>query len=276
MSAYRGGATSVWEKQVTEFMKSGVFYCPDCGAELPMSDENARQAHYAVCEKRQRHILDMTRDEARLCIDTIHTHIRHARALVLELYERKGWQSLGYTSWRDCVAAEFQHSQTHMYRQLAAAFVEQIVAPDSPIGEIPESHLRPLAGLTAGEVRLIWDVMKDTSPDGKVTGAHAKSVASVLKEINQTGAIDDGTGNAIPVQQATLEHLKAAITEETFERMQRQREHIQSSAKRKTRLLHTLEFDAMTEFDLASLSLTMKRQMVGKHIQIVIREVEED
>lgn len=275
MTAYRGGAIDTWNKSVQSFVDANVFVCPDCGVDLPLDDTDAKQAHYAVCEKRRRHIVDMTSAEARLCVDSIHAHIRHARALILELYERKGWQALGYASWRACVSAEFEQSQTHMYRQLAAAFVEQVIAPDSPIGEIPESHLRPITGLTETQSQIVWQVVEDTAPAGKVTAAHVKSVVNIISEITATSALDDGTGNQIPIAQATTAHLKAAITEETYERMQRQKAHIEANSKRKTRLLHTVEFDAMSEFDLANLSLTMKRQMVGKHIQIVIKEVEE-
>ena len=114
----------------------------------------------------------MTESEARSCIDGINGHLRNARTLILDLYEREGWKVLGYLSWRECVSAEFQHSQTHMYRQLAAAFVEKVISPNGEIGVIHETHVRPLTSLTPDKQQLAWQVAQDTAPNGKVTEVH--------------------------------------------------------------------------------------------------------
>jgi hypothetical protein len=83
--------------------------------------------------------------EARQIVKNINRHADAMRRDLLELHDREGWRALGYPSWRDCVQAEFAQSAAYLYRQLAAAKIE--LAIDSPIGEIPESHLRPLAQL---------------------------------------------------------------------------------------------------------------------------------
>jgi N6-adenosine-specific RNA methylase IME4 len=118
----------------------------------------------------------------------------------------------------------------------AAEVVENL----SPIGDIlpeNEAQARPLTELDPEAQRLAWEVVKETAPLGKVTSTHVKSVVSVLKDILKTGAIDAGEGLDIPVSQATPDHLKAAITEETYERMKRQEAHIAERQKHRTDLV---------------------------------------
>ena len=99
-----------------------------------------------TCPKRA----PMTAAEARRCVAAINHHLDGARVLLLDLYERWGWQALGYASWRACATAEFGRSQAHLYRQLEAARVEREISPGGEIGAIPERQLRPLAALPAG------------------------------------------------------------------------------------------------------------------------------
>lgn len=96
-----------------------------------------------------------------------------------------------------------------------------------------ESQVRPLTPLAPEEQQIVWDVVQQTAPRGKVTADHVKSVVSVLKEVTATGAIDDGTGVSIPVAEATPMHIKAAVTEETYERMARQETHIAVKQEKK-------------------------------------------
>ncbi len=124
----------------------------------------------------------MTAPEARQCIAAIKAHLHGARALLLELEEREGWRALGYSSWRACVVAEFGQSQAYLYRQLAAAKIERVVEPFSPIGEIPEGQLRPLAALDSpDEQRAVWDTAKETAPNGRVTAAHVVQVITTTR-----------------------------------------------------------------------------------------------
>lgn len=122
----------------------------------------------------------MSADEAREYVTAIRQHLNSARALLLDLYERKGWQALGYDSWRACVVAEFGESQRHLYRQLEAAQVEHVICPNGQIGAIPESHLRPLAPYKDDPefVRETWEEAKRTAPDGKLTAAHVENVVA--------------------------------------------------------------------------------------------------
>lgn len=116
----------------------------------------------------------------------------------------------------------------------AAQVVENL--GDTPI-PANESQTRAMIGLSADEQRLAWQIVKETAPAGNVTAAHVKSVVNVLREVITTGAIDPGTGQSIPL---VADALKAAVTEETYERMRRQQQHIADSQAGRTR--HVIEY----------------------------------
>lgn len=127
----------------------------------------------------------MSEQEARTCVDTIRRGMENVRRSVYELYQRKGWLALGYSSWRDCVVAEFGQSKSQLYRELDAARIEANLQRDnvSPIGEIgaiPEGQLRPLAALPAEQQREVWERAVETAPDGKLTGAHVAATAAAV------------------------------------------------------------------------------------------------
>lgn len=175
----------------------------------------------------------MHKDEARRCIDGINNHLANARLLLLELYERRGWEALGYNNWRECVVAEFEQSQTHLYRLLQTAKYEREISPIGEIGTYPESHIRALiqADVQPEDAKLIIAVAKQVAPDGKPTAATIKSMATVLKEVTITRALDDGSGEQIDVAQV----FKAAVLEETSERMLRHEQHIKDHYERQER-----------------------------------------
>ena len=125
--------------------------------------------------------------EARLLVNRIRAHINDARALVLELYEREGWRSLGYNSWRECVVAEFDQSQSRLYQLLDAAQVERnistIVENSSPIHE---AVLRPLAGLEPDQQREAWKMATEATPTP--TAEHVARVAYSLRPVKKKSA----------------------------------------------------------------------------------------
>lgn len=132
-------------------------------------------------------VIMMTADEARDVVQQINSHLNSARKLLLDLHERRGWEALGYASWRDCATAEFGESQTRVYQLLSAAKIEKEISTiveiseDSPMGEIPESHLRPLAQLnTANQRNKAWQQAVETAPNGKVTAKHVQSVVDQM------------------------------------------------------------------------------------------------
>lgn len=123
----------------------------------------------------------MTIDEARQCVDGINASITNARVLLWELYTREGWKTLGYSSWRECVAAEFNQSQAYLYRQLKAAEIEQNISPIGEIGRISESRVRPLTALPPAQQAEAWQKAVETS-NGKPT---AKDVQAAVNDIKR-------------------------------------------------------------------------------------------
>lgn len=92
----------------------------------------------------------MSATEARECINAIKGNLESLRLMLLELYRRRGWSALEYTSWEDCAVAEFGKSRAYTFRLLAAAQVEENIADavESTIvdlDDIPVSHLTELA-----------------------------------------------------------------------------------------------------------------------------------
>jgi hypothetical protein len=67
---------------------------------------------------------------AMLLCKRIRQNMTDARSALVELYEGKGWQALGYDSWRECVATEFGEHQRTLYRHLEAALVLREIEAD--------------------------------------------------------------------------------------------------------------------------------------------------
>ncbi len=71
--------------------------------------------------------------------------------MLLDLDRRRGWEALGYTSFRECAVAEFGKSQGYVYKLLHAAEVDENLATSevypmdkSEIASIPTSHKEEL------------------------------------------------------------------------------------------------------------------------------------
>jgi len=95
---------------------------------------------------------DMTRDEARECIQSIKDNLQAARRQAYALWSRRGWKTLGYTSFHDCVKAEFNAvSVQHVFRLKDAAIVEHNLSPAGEKPDLPERHARALKALTRPE-----------------------------------------------------------------------------------------------------------------------------
>lgn len=87
-----------------------------------------------------------------------------------------------------------------------------------------ESQIRPLTQLEPEAQQIVWEVVQKTSPTGKVTAEHVKSVANVFKEI-----IETKENNEIDIPNL----VKAAITEETFNRWQEQKQALKEKDEKR-------------------------------------------
>ena len=131
-------------------------------------------------------LIPMTSEEARACVADIKAGFQNLRRRVLDLYDREGWRALGYTSWRECVVAEFQQSQAYLYRTLSAAQIEKEISPMGEIGIIPERQLRVLAPLEPEERGEVWSKAVETAPNGKLTVSHIEKTAARVLVKTQT------------------------------------------------------------------------------------------
>jgi len=130
----------------------------------------------------------MTTDEARACVETINQQINGARADLLRLYEGRGWEALGYESWRACAVAEFGQSQARVYQLLQAAEIERRVSTKVEIDTIPERHLRPLAVLPEDQQAEAYLEAVETAPEGKPTAAHVAATVDRFRRADVDAA----------------------------------------------------------------------------------------
>ena len=85
----------------------------------------------------------MSAADAQQCLDEIRVGTLAIKEKLIELYEGRGWEALGYDSWRACIQAELKVGTSQAYRLLDAAYVEKEL---SPTGEkVKESQARELA-----------------------------------------------------------------------------------------------------------------------------------
>ncbi|MBU0958562.1 MAG: hypothetical protein KKB31_01325 [Nanoarchaeota archaeon] len=117
----------------------------------------------------------MTTEEAHQCVEQINSNLSNTRELLLDLYEREGWVSLGYKSWRECVVKEFKQNENYLYKQLAAAQTERNICTIVQ-KQIPEGQLRLLSKLDPDQQKEAWQTAVETAPEGKVTARHVETV----------------------------------------------------------------------------------------------------
>jgi hypothetical protein len=122
--------------------------------------------------------LPMTPTEARAKHEQLKSIHHLARALLLEMRDRKGWQALGFESFEAYGEQEWNYSQSYIYRLSKA---EEIQATLSPIGEIPETHLRPLGSVPEGERQAIFDEA-NRKAEAAGQARTAKMVAEAVKD----------------------------------------------------------------------------------------------
>jgi hypothetical protein len=166
----------------------------------------------------------MTEAEARATIEKINNHAGQIRALLLALYEREGWKALGYSSWRQCITAEFKESESYLYRLLEAGKTEknitQVVQNQqnvSPIGEkepIKESVLRPLSKLKKPEQqREAW---KEATRDNN-TKPSAKQVETAVAKVSRTVTPEDPPQSSVEADETpTTEQVHQASAKSLF------------------------------------------------------------
>ena len=133
-----------------------------------------------------------------------------------------------YPSFEGYVAVRWGFTRQRAYQLISAAVVADNLSAVKPKG-FNERQARALAPLSPDEQRVVYEVVRASSPNGKITESHIKSVATVVGEISRFDAIDDGSGEMVRWSELSAERkvslLQVNVTEDTFERFQRQRAH---------------------------------------------------
>lgn len=124
-------------------------------------------------------IAPMTKDEARELVIKIKAGISAVGEKLLELYEREGWKTLGYSSWRECVITEFDFEKSRVYELLNFAKVIRNLSAIAEKYPLPanEAQARPLSKLTPQLQCTVWPIVVETAPNGKITTNHVRRMA---------------------------------------------------------------------------------------------------
>lgn len=136
-----------------------------------------------------------------------------------------------YATFEDYCQERWGMTRQRVYQLIAAAAVVENV---NNCLHLPsnEAQARELTQLDEAAQQAVWQIAVNTATknaDDKplVTAAHIKSVVSVLTEVVKAGGLDDGSGEVKPLGKL----IDAAVTEETYERMMRQKEYIRQNSR---------------------------------------------
>lgn len=145
---------------------------------------------------------DMTFDEAQAKHNELKSLHSAMRLLLLEMRDRKGWLALGFESWEKYGELEWSYSKSQLDRLATAARIEHILPP---IGgeQIPESHLRPMAGLPEDVIPVIWQ-----EANRKAEEAGIERTAKMVQE-----AADDWKAKNVVEQKVKTPNAVADSTE---------------------------------------------------------------
>ncbi len=130
---------------------------------------------------------DMTFDEAKAKHNELKSLHSAMRLLLLEMRDRKGWKALGFESWEQYGEQEWSYSKSQLDRLATAARIENVLPP---IGgeQIPESHLRPMAGIPEDVIPIIWQEANRKAEEESI-GRTAKMVQEAVDEWKVKNAI---------------------------------------------------------------------------------------
>lgn len=179
-------------------------------------------------------------------------------AALLEIRDNRLYRDTFATFEAYC-AERWQFERRHAYRLMDAAKVVENVSNWTQTPPANEAQARPLTELEPEAQRVVWEIVQQTAPAGKVTAAHVKSVATVFKEVVQTGALDGGEGVSIAVPDV----VKAAVTEETYERLKRQEAYIAEKLDKKPGVPAALQSSESNEWYTPARYVDAARRVMG-------------
>ncbi len=180
-------------------------------------------------------IKPMSRAEAQTCLSVVKISLDNARAALLELYTREGWRALGHASWRACVMAEFDQSQSTVYQELEAAKVELNLSAIAEIGSLPEAVLRPLTRLPEDEQAEVWErAVADVGGQQPTAKEVQRAVDATAPERMSRRALLELDG------EAQAEQIRANERELSERAQKRQRDEAKAHERREVEKLFTM------------------------------------
>lgn len=120
----------------------------------------------------------LSKPQAERLRDEINEDAVNVREKVQRFHDGKGWEALGYKSFKECADAEFSFGRSYAYRLLEAAEVASRVSPN---GDMRESHVRELKVVAPDKQKEVYEQAKKTAPNGKLTAEHIKQTVDNMK-----------------------------------------------------------------------------------------------
>lgn len=213
---------SEWNQRVSKFASSATVACPDCGERLPVSDDAARQAHYAQCSQA---IQQSRLEELEVVIERgLKTFIEVGMAL-LEIRDKRLYDKKHQT-FEDYCRERWHMTRIHANRLIAASEVVEIL---KPIGFIPqnEAQAREFNGLEPDEQKALA-VLSKAVLGKKRTASGIRSLKDISQSLLKSGAITID-GNSVTLSEA----MDYSLTEEQHERLLRWKQNIAEAADKK-------------------------------------------
>ena len=152
-----------------------------------------------------------------------------ARGLALRVIRDMRLYRESFETFEQYCVERWKLSKTHVNRLIKGAEVLKNLAPIG-VTDLKEGQARELIALSPEDQQLVVRFVKGTAPDGRITAGHLRSTVNVVRDVMTAGAIDDGSGIMVQWDELPAERkralLEANLTEDTYERHQRQREHV--------------------------------------------------
>jgi hypothetical protein len=139
-----------------------------------------------------------------------------------------------YTTFEDYCVTRWRLSSSRARQLIKASQVVANVESVTGVTLENEAQARALAPHVQEIQTAVAQIAANTAPlddsgKPKMTADHLRSVAKVLTEVINEGVLDDGSG--VPKPLGVL--LDANVTEETYERLMRQKQHVKQAIEAK-------------------------------------------
>lgn len=142
---------------------------------------------------------------------------------------------ISFGSFEDYCRERWNMSRFYAHRLIDAAQVVDNLLPMGNIVPNCERQAREIAKFEPELQKAVWHMVIETAPTDdegqpRITEGHIRALKNVLTEVVKAGGMDDGSGEMKPL--GVL--IDAAVTEEVYERMMRQKTAIKEKMEADT------------------------------------------